>query len=188
VLENFSIGLAFIFAIECLLKIIAYGFIHGSYTYLRSGWNILDFIIVLSSIAGNQFKLIRLIRVLRPLRTIKRIPTLRMHTNALIESFRGVVNVAIFVGFIIYLYGVIGVQLFSGVLYYTCRTTPEPLVNATAWEIADVGIQVCNPSNSMCPEGTFCGSPIDFGLSLDSDEVQFNSGIQYGIGQFDNIF
>jgi hypothetical protein len=52
----------------------------------------------------------------------------------------GVTNVALFVGFMIYLFGVIGLQLFSGKVYYTCRTTPTPLPNATSWEIADVGI------------------------------------------------
>jgi hypothetical protein len=136
VLDQFSIVLAAIFGIECLLKIAAHGFVMGENTYLRSGWNVMDFLIVLSSMAGSDFKLIRLIRVLRPLRAIKRIPTLRMHTAALMESIKGVTNVAVFVGFMVYLYGVIGVQLFSGRIYYTCHTTPEPLPGATFWEVA----------------------------------------------------
>ena len=35
-----------IFTVECGMKIIAYGFILHSGAYLRNGWNILDFIIV----------------------------------------------------------------------------------------------------------------------------------------------
>ena len=113
-LELVSITLGGIFAIECALKIAAHGLIVGQNTYLRSYWNILDFVIVLQSMVGEGGKLFRLIRVLRPLRTIKRIPTLRLHADALISSFKGIANVAAFVGFMIFLYGVIGVQLFAG--------------------------------------------------------------------------
>ena len=35
-----------IFTLECIIKIIAYGFVLHPYAYLRSSWNILDFIIV----------------------------------------------------------------------------------------------------------------------------------------------
>lgn len=35
-----------VFTIECVLKIIAHGFVMHSGAYLRNGWNILDFIIV----------------------------------------------------------------------------------------------------------------------------------------------
>ena len=35
-----------IFTLECIIKIIAYGFVLHPYAYLRSGWNMLDFIIV----------------------------------------------------------------------------------------------------------------------------------------------
>jgi hypothetical protein len=94
-----------------------------------------------------------------------------MHADALFFSVKGIANVALFVAFKIFLFAVIGVQLFSGQTYYTCRTTIEPLPNATTWEIADVGVAICNPNASSCPEGTYCGSPIDFGLTLESDEV-----------------
>lgn len=35
-----------IFAFECMMKIIAYGFLMHQGAYLRNGWNILDFVIV----------------------------------------------------------------------------------------------------------------------------------------------
>uniref|UniRef100_A0A9J2Q930 Ion transport domain-containing protein n=1 Tax=Ascaris lumbricoides TaxID=6252 RepID=A0A9J2Q930_ASCLU len=37
-----------IFCLECLLKIVAFGFILHKGSYLRSGWNIMDFIVVVS--------------------------------------------------------------------------------------------------------------------------------------------
>lgn len=35
-----------VFAIEAMLKIIAYGFLFHADAYLRNGWNVLDFTIV----------------------------------------------------------------------------------------------------------------------------------------------
>ena len=35
-----------VFTIEAILKIIAYGFLFHPGAYLRNGWNILDFVIV----------------------------------------------------------------------------------------------------------------------------------------------
>lgn len=35
-----------VFSIEAAMKIIAYGFLFHPDAYLRSGWNVLDFIIV----------------------------------------------------------------------------------------------------------------------------------------------
>jgi voltage-dependent calcium channel N type alpha-1B len=37
-----------IFCLECLLKVIAFGFVLHKGSYLRSGWNIMDFIVVVS--------------------------------------------------------------------------------------------------------------------------------------------
>ncbi|VDO24663.1 unnamed protein product [Haemonchus placei] len=37
-----------IFCLECVLKIVAFGFIAHKGSYLRSGWNIMDFIVVVS--------------------------------------------------------------------------------------------------------------------------------------------
>ena len=36
-----------IFTVEAIIKIIAYGFVLHAGAYLRNGWNILDFVIVI---------------------------------------------------------------------------------------------------------------------------------------------
>jgi hypothetical protein len=42
-----------IFTVECILKVISYGFVrNGEDSYLRSGWNILDFLIVVVSLVS----------------------------------------------------------------------------------------------------------------------------------------
>lgn len=42
------------FAIEALLKIIAYGFLFHADAYLRNGWNVLDFSIVSLGYCGGE--------------------------------------------------------------------------------------------------------------------------------------
>lgn len=70
-----------IFLIECFIKIIAVGFLfNGKSSYLRSPWNVLDFIIVCASVLSIIFvnlnlsfiKSLRILRILRPLRLISR--------------------------------------------------------------------------------------------------------------------
>lgn len=48
----FKIDMAFsvIFIAECTCKIIALGFVFHKNSYLRDGWNVLDFIVVIISI------------------------------------------------------------------------------------------------------------------------------------------
>jgi voltage-dependent calcium channel L type alpha-1D len=63
------------FTIECIFKVIAFGFVFHYKAYLRNGWNWLDLIVVIvgwielipstPSIRG-----LRTLRVLRPLRSI----------------------------------------------------------------------------------------------------------------------
>jgi len=72
------------FIIEMLLKIVVLGFIHSKIkempAYLRSGWNILDFCVVVISIlslmnmdAVQGLQALRTFRALRPLRLISRL-------------------------------------------------------------------------------------------------------------------
>jgi hypothetical protein len=35
---------------ECIFKILAMGFVFGSNSYLRDSWNLLDFVVVMSSV------------------------------------------------------------------------------------------------------------------------------------------
>ena len=44
--EDADVIFVAIFTLEATLKIIAYGFFFHSNSYLRSGWNIIDFVVV----------------------------------------------------------------------------------------------------------------------------------------------
>ena len=45
---------------------------------------------------------------MKPLRSIKRIPEMRKQTEALIESLKGVANVAALLAFAVFFFGIIG--------------------------------------------------------------------------------
>jgi voltage-dependent calcium channel L type alpha-1D len=60
------------------MKVGAFGFVLEKYSYLRDPWNVLDFVIVLSSwltIVGDSgsISMIRTVRLLRTLRTLRTI-------------------------------------------------------------------------------------------------------------------
>jgi hypothetical protein len=88
---------------EMLLKIIGLGFIMGEASYLRDWWNVLDFIIVITSLlsvggnaeaaaaapedsGGFNASSMRAFRVARPLRTISSIKGLKVLMSALISA------------------------------------------------------------------------------------------------------
>ena len=66
-----------IYTAEMTVKVLAMGFIMDRYTYLRSPWNWLDFLVIVSSfltsVLGNLAPL-RAFRVLRALKTISIVP------------------------------------------------------------------------------------------------------------------
>lgn len=68
--------------------------------------------------------------------------------------------------------------------------TPKP-INETYWPKSPIYTRVCSPEGNngqyTCPEGLYCGSPIDYGISLEDDGVYSDPTIQYAIGQFDNF-
>lgn len=84
-LETIEYIFLVIFTAECVMKIIAYGFVMHAGSYLRNGWNLLDFFIVvigmlsitLSSLMKEGFdvKALRAFRVLRPLRLVSGVPS-----------------------------------------------------------------------------------------------------------------
>lgn len=75
-----------LFTLELVIKVIAYGLAIHPGAYLRSSWNQLDFIIVLTSLLSlvvqnkklRIFKTLRLIRALRPLRMISRLKGMQL--------------------------------------------------------------------------------------------------------------
>ena len=117
------------FAIEAFFKCIALGLIMDSGSYLRDGWNQLDFFIVMTSLTDmilglfikldfGIFKILRLLRTLRPLRVISHNVAMKMIVAALFESVGAIFNVLIVVLVVWLMFAILAINLLSGRSFY----------------------------------------------------------------------
>jgi hypothetical protein len=147
VLELFSMIFSGLFLTEALIKILGYGFILGSKSYLRSGWNMLDFTIAVlgavadfgSSSGTSAIRTLRSLRALRPLRTISRFPDLRALVELLMKVTTRLSYLLGIVFSIIYMFSILGTYLWAGLASQRC------------YDI-EVGT-IYDPSN-VCTKGT----------------------------------
>lgn len=122
VLYYIDLAFSILFGVECLLKIIAYGFLlNKSQSYLLNPWNAMDFVIIItnyvSMISDNNFKSIkslRMLRILRPLRMISRNEGLMIAVLCLINAIKGIFNIFVISMFSFSVYGIFGVNFFKG--------------------------------------------------------------------------
>uniref|UniRef100_A0A8C3L314 Voltage-dependent L-type calcium channel subunit alpha n=1 Tax=Chrysolophus pictus TaxID=9089 RepID=A0A8C3L314_CHRPC len=137
-LEKLEYAFLIFFAIEAMLKIIAYGFLFHTDAYLRNGWNVLDFSIVslglvtmtleqinakegsLGGKGGFDVKALRAFRVLRPLRLVSGVPSLQVVLNSIIKAMVPLLHIALLVLFMIIIYAIVGQELFKGKMHKTC--------------------------------------------------------------------
>ena len=118
------------FTFEMVVKVLAQGFLLAKHSYLRDGWNWVDFVVVISAWAtfripgadGGKTQLtpLRSFRVLRPLRTVTRIKGMRVVVQSLLHSLPQMGQVAVLLAFHFLLFGVTGVQLFNGRMHHRC--------------------------------------------------------------------
>ena len=102
-----------VFIVEALLKMIALA--PRVDMYFRDGWNVFDFLVIVFSLipATGEFAMVaRLARLLRVLRLISAIRELRLIVAALVRSIPSVGHVMLLMSIIVYIYAIIGYQLF----------------------------------------------------------------------------
>ncbi|KAG7215977.1 hypothetical protein INR49_003498 [Caranx melampygus] len=132
-----------IFTIETFTKILAYGLVMHPSAYIRSGWNLLDFIIVIVGLfsviaeamtdhkpgeahhaagkpGGLDVKALRAFRVLRPLRLVSGVPSLQIVLNSIMKAMVPLLHIGMLVMFVIIIYAIIGLELFIGRMHKTC--------------------------------------------------------------------
>ena len=111
------------FMIEAVLKILAIGLVWESDSYLRSGWNVLDFLVVVGSVFNlflyfdnelSWIKIVRLFRTLRPLLLVARSESMRVIVFALSISVQAIVNVVAVLLLTWFMFAILGQQLFGG--------------------------------------------------------------------------
>jgi hypothetical protein len=118
-----------IYTLEMILKIIAQGFVMRPYSYLRDGWNILDFTVVvlgwtaLAVEGADNISAIKVIRILRPLRTINQIPKMPSLVATIMKSLPIMFDVMVLFLFMMVMFGTIATQLLGGALEKRCTQT-----------------------------------------------------------------
>uniref|UniRef100_A0A8D2Q8J7 Calcium voltage-gated channel subunit alpha1 H n=1 Tax=Varanus komodoensis TaxID=61221 RepID=A0A8D2Q8J7_VARKO len=131
ILEAFDHFIFAFFAVEMVIKMVALG-IFGQKCYLGDTWNRLDFFIVIAgmmeySLDGHNVSLsaIRTVRVLRPLRAINRVPSMRILVTLLLDTLPMLGNVLLLCFFVFFIFGIVGVQLWAGLLRNRCFLDPN---------------------------------------------------------------
>uniref|UniRef100_A0A0N4ZYK0 Voltage-dependent calcium channel type A subunit alpha-1 n=1 Tax=Parastrongyloides trichosuri TaxID=131310 RepID=A0A0N4ZYK0_PARTI len=173
-----------IFCFECLIKIIAFGFILHKGSYLRSGWNIMDFIVVVSGVitmlpfspSSNEtvdLRTLRAVRVLRPLKLVSGIPSLQVVLKSILCAMAPLLQIGLLVLFAIVIFAIIGLEFYSGIFHSACYNA--------AGEIENLSERPFPCSNKSSTTGAYnCDVP---GTIC----VQQWIGPNYGITSFDNI-
>uniref|UniRef100_A0A8C4SYF4 Calcium voltage-gated channel subunit alpha1 Ia n=1 Tax=Erpetoichthys calabaricus TaxID=27687 RepID=A0A8C4SYF4_ERPCA len=126
ILQWFDAFIYIFFALEMVVKMVALG-IFGRKCYLGDTWNRLDFFIVMAGMVEYSLDLqninlsaIRTVRVLRPLKAINRVPSMRILVNLLLDTLPMLGNVLLLCFFVFFIFGIIGVQLWAGLLRNRC--------------------------------------------------------------------
>uniref|UniRef100_A0A8C4ITF9 Voltage-dependent calcium channel alpha-1 subunit IQ domain-containing protein n=1 Tax=Dicentrarchus labrax TaxID=13489 RepID=A0A8C4ITF9_DICLA len=165
--EPYFIG---IFCFEAGIKLVALGFVFHKGSYLRNGWNVMDFIVVLSGILATagahmnipvDLRTLRAVRVLRPLKLVSGIPSLQIVLKSIMKAMIPLLQIGLLLFFAILMFAIIGLEFYSGKLHNTCLSSVDILELAFA-----CGVRKC-PERYECND-TWIG-PND------------------GITQFDNI-
>ncbi|ERE89930.1 voltage-dependent L-type calcium channel subunit alpha-1D isoform 3 [Cricetulus griseus] len=148
--EKVEYAFLIIFTVETFLKIIAYGLLLHPNAYVRNGWNLLDFVIVIVGLfsvileqltketeggnhssgksGGFDVKALRAFRVLRPLRLVSGVPSLQVVLNSIIKAMVPLLHIALLVLFVIIIYAIIGLELFIGKMHKTCFFADSDIV------------------------------------------------------------
>ncbi|XP_052523570.1 voltage-dependent N-type calcium channel subunit alpha-1B-like isoform X6 [Tympanuchus pallidicinctus] len=166
--EPYFIG---IFCFEAGIKIIALGFVFHKGSYLRNGWNVMDFVVVLTGIlatAGTDFDLrtLRAVRVLRPLKLVSGIPSLQVVLKSIMKAMVPLLQIGLLLFFAIVMFAIIGLEFYMGKFHKTCFS------NETGEEVGDFPCGE-EPPARQCESGTTCR--------------EYWQGPNYGITNFDNI-
>ncbi|XP_057700423.1 voltage-dependent T-type calcium channel subunit alpha-1I-like isoform X2 [Corythoichthys intestinalis] len=106
-----------------------------------------------------NFTAIRTVRVLRPLKAINRVPSMRILVNLLLDTLPMLGNVLLLCFFVFFIFGIIGVQLWAGLLRNRCY----PEENFTRM----TGIQLPRPyymADEDDERPFICSLPVDNGI------------------------
>ena len=100
------------YTFELVLRIISYG--KKPWMFFRNPWNVFDFIVVVAiPFLANGTVIFRLVRLLRILRIFRFLPEARILMLSMVKSVAPLANLAVLIGFLMFIYGMAGVYLFG---------------------------------------------------------------------------
>ncbi len=110
ILKSLDRLILFIFVIEILLRLYAYGF-----GFFRRPWSLFDFMVISVSFipSGGAFSTLRSLRALRMLRLISTIPSMRKVVEGLLRAIPGILSVVCIMLLLFYVFSVIGTNLYA---------------------------------------------------------------------------
>uniref|UniRef100_A0AAQ5ZCV9 Ion transport domain-containing protein n=1 Tax=Amphiprion ocellaris TaxID=80972 RepID=A0AAQ5ZCV9_AMPOC len=165
ILKAFDAFIYIFFALEMVIKMVALG-IFGRRCYLGDTWNRLDFFIVMAGMVeysldlqNVNFTAIRTVRVLRPLKAINRVPSMRILVNLLLDTLPMLGNVLLLCFFVFFIFGIIGVQLWAGLLRNRCYPEENFTLLPRPYYMADEDDE----------RPFICSLPVDNGIMSCSD-------------------
>ena len=168
-----------IFLIEIFLKVISLGII----PFFKDSWNTFDSIIVFSSLIPmivsksdeetTGISVFRSIRILRPLKTISSIKSLKILLSAFFAALPLLIDTFIILLFFFYIFAIIGLNIFSGVLKKRCFHTKTGVFYIIEENLKrNEGYSFCG--NIQCRDNFTCGKLFD--------------NPNFGVSNFDDIF
>ncbi|KAI8789145.1 sodium channel protein 1 brain-like isoform X1 [Biomphalaria glabrata] len=175
-----------IYTTECVIKIIARGFIMNKHTYLRDPWNWLDFIVIMTAyitilvqysahdLPSVNVQGLRTFRVLRALKTVSIVPGLKTMVSALLRAFKMLFEVILLTFFCLMVFSMFGLQIYMGSFRNKCvknitgyRNNPSEtyedyyaawIRNQENWYQEDEEYVLCGnlTGSGLCPADYIC--------------------------------
>ncbi|XP_041352774.1 sodium channel protein para-like isoform X1 [Gigantopelta aegis] len=186
-----------IYTVEALVKINCRGFVMTPFTYLRDPWNWLDFFVISVAYLTMAFpelgnlSALRTFRVLRALKTVAVIPGLKTIVGALLEAVRRLRDVMILTAFVLSIFALVGMQLYSGQLLNKCVKNWTMVLGTNVTD-EEFEAHVNDSSNwQKLEDGQYqvCGNGSSAGQCIENYTCLPHLGVNpnYGYTSFDNF-
>ena len=214
-LDRGDLVLQVVFTLELLLRLVALGW--G--VFWQDLWYRLDLFVVLVGFASfvpsvDNFSAARTLRVFRPLRAISKFPGMRIVVASMLGATGPLLKVALLAMFIFFVFGIVGLQLYVGVLDGRCmmggtgstaadvvRQTPHvpdasaggvacAMWNPLDWPLGDPGLISRGDGNSCDPIvlGSGASAVAVYRYCARANWAAPLTGkAEFGTGSFDNI-
>mmetsp|Transcript_49010 Transcript_49010/g.109896 ORF Transcript_49010/g.109896 Transcript_49010/m.109896 type:complete len:1733 (-) Transcript_49010:26-5224(-) len=173
---------AVVFILEMLVKLLAMGLFAHPGSYLRSGWNWLDMIVVVVSIinlagaggGSSALKTLRILRALRPLRVISRNQNLKVVVKTIFASMPELATLVVVALLFLIIWALFILQYLPGMLYH-CDT--EDVGGAVGY-LRDLGNSFTTP---LCLESTLSNS-------VSEEDINYSNLNMCQRGKFQQVF